>query len=167
MIRSNIRNSSFIYCIEYRGEGRWILLNRAYKPLGVTSREWYDYDDPQYNFYSDEITKIVIDKLINVKTNGEKEEVHYFDDGIRFSFYLYDDGTSPAVSKENMDVYLKKLGIILNLNMYPVTEGVPNFVHTIKMKEEKLRNPTPKLTAADKKRLIKEAIATGNFDNLY
>ena len=39
-----VRSSHMPYCIQRLEDGRYIVLNRHYKPLGETTREWVTYE---------------------------------------------------------------------------------------------------------------------------
>ena len=41
-----VRSSHMPYCIQRLEDGRYIVLNRHYKPLGETTREWVTYETP-------------------------------------------------------------------------------------------------------------------------
>ena len=38
-------NRALPYCLERLADGRYVLLNRSYKPVGMTTTDWVDYTD--------------------------------------------------------------------------------------------------------------------------
>lgn len=44
-MKSEFRHVFLPYCLEQQPDGRWIVLNRNYKPLGVFGSEWVKYED--------------------------------------------------------------------------------------------------------------------------
>lgn len=45
MVLHSFRRVFLPYCLQQLADGRWIVLNRLYKPLGVASRDWVVYED--------------------------------------------------------------------------------------------------------------------------
>ncbi len=50
------------YCLQQLADGRWIVLNRRYKPLGVASSDWVVYEEHP-SAYKAKITKALRQKL--------------------------------------------------------------------------------------------------------
>ena len=46
MPESNIASFFLPYCLRRQPDGRWLLLNRHYKPVGFFTKRYIDYDDP-------------------------------------------------------------------------------------------------------------------------
>ncbi|MDV2992861.1 MAG: hypothetical protein N4J56_002515 [Chroococcidiopsis sp. SAG 2025] len=67
------------YCIQKQANGKFVVLNRHYKPLGTLSSDWVDYAPHE------------------VKLRLKDTE------------YLYDDGCIPHSSNAAMKQYLDKL----------------------------------------------------------
>lgn len=131
-----LRLSSFAYCIQYLGYFKYILLNRKYKPLGVISTEFIDYDDPKHTFYTKRFTKSIVNKLITYRSDGTPS-IHPSEDGTAFNrLYLYNDGCIPTDSKIKMAAYLEKLKVLMSMRVYPASEGEPEFVRVFKAKEK-------------------------------
>jgi hypothetical protein len=85
------------YCLQRLENGKYVVLNRAYKPVGMVTEEWVDYEPHG--------VKIKIGKnqarALSYNKSEEKERV-----------YLYDDATNPNRSKATMDEYLRKVGLL-------------------------------------------------------
>lgn len=70
------------YCIQKQPSGKFVVLNRHYKPLGMERAVWVDYKPYEV-----------------VKCLSE-------------TYYLYDDATAPCKSKKNMVAYLEKFSCL-------------------------------------------------------
>lgn len=99
----NMRQAMFPYGMAKNPDGTWTLFNRKYKPVGVTSSEWAEWDDPRHK--------------ISVKGLGPsklaKLDCHGVGSGDRI--YFYNDGSNPELSAANMTAYLAKLKILIGL----------------------------------------------------
>lgn len=98
----DLRAKFLPYCIHRRADGRFLLLNRNYKPLGVTSTEWADYDT---NRDAVELTGF---------TDRKAEKIGLEVDGDGW-YYLYDDTNSPMRTPETWERYCKILREIMQL----------------------------------------------------
>lgn len=94
------------YCMQRTTDGSWLILNRNYKPLGVTSKEWVDY-----NAHPDRL-------VLHSRTVAAiaKAAVHVIadrpsDPGI---VYLYDDATIPTESAANWTAYARRLALVMH-----------------------------------------------------
>ena len=106
-IYSDVRATCFIYCIQKLEDGRFVFLNRHYKPIGFYTSEHVDYDHYPIALNVDGLTNKVIEKLAwNGQMQGEK-------------IYLYNDATNPITSTQNMNAYLEKLKILSKLSIAP------------------------------------------------
>lgn len=93
----------FPYGMERRPDGAWLFFNRKYKPLGVVTSDWADWDDPRHKLRLKGLGPATLAKL---DCDGK---------GIGDRIYFYNDGSNPESSAANMDAYLKKLRILLVL----------------------------------------------------
>ncbi len=84
------------YCIERQPDGRYVVLNRGYKPLGFFTSDYIRYSDHAVAVGL-RITPKTAEKL-----GGWEEQ----------RLYLYDDATNPLRSKAGVDAYLRKLRIL-------------------------------------------------------
>ena len=80
----------------------FVLLNRKYKPLGLNTSEWVDYESPsiiyKMRLTDDDLEKLSFEGIIE-RTEG----------GMR-SVYLYNDSCPPH---ENLDAYFEKYKVLL------------------------------------------------------
>lgn len=93
-----LRRTHFPYCFKQQDNGKYIILNRLYKPLGFCTHDHVVYEDYPIEFKTIRLTKSQIQKLT-------KNTVDEF-------IFLYDDTCVPTHIKSKMDVYLEKLRIL-------------------------------------------------------
>jgi hypothetical protein len=99
-----VAHTHFPYCLQKTKDGNWLILNRNYKPLGTTSKEWVDYDDHADRMAIDNRTIAALKKLA-VNDIPDKPD----DLGL---FYFYDDGSMPTESVADWDRYSKILRML-------------------------------------------------------
>lgn len=87
------------YCIKRLKDGRYIVLNRDYKPLGIQTSDFVNYETHP-TAAKLKITKATAKKL----SWSAAEDVE--------TIMLYNDGCVPTRSKANMDAYLAKLAVL-------------------------------------------------------
>jgi len=98
------RHTYFPYCLDQLPDKTWVVLNRNYKPLGVSDSVWADYESiPK----AQRIAKISKSQAAKIDYSGEWEA------GQRI--YLYNDGCVPTDSKKHMDAYLGRLAVLMTL----------------------------------------------------
>ena len=95
------------YVIQRLDDGRHIVLNRLYKPLGVS--------DPTHLDYSADRSALKIQGL--TATQAKAISVHGDDDTAEI--YLYDDGTTPDSSPANWAAYAARLQRLAKLKVGP------------------------------------------------
>ncbi|WP_298984033.1 hypothetical protein [uncultured Roseibium sp.] len=105
MAKSNeiIRKAMFPYGMSKNEDGSWTLFNRDYKPLGVVSKDWEDWDDERHKVRLNGLGPATLAKL-GVPGNVIPNRV-----------YFYEDASVPTRSKKNMDEYFEKLKILIRL----------------------------------------------------
>jgi len=104
MLTIEFRWAFMPYCLHRLKDGRYIVLNRSYKPLGIQTRDWVDYDTHPT------AARIKITKATARKLSWEaKEDLDVI--------FLYNDGRVPTKSASNMDAYLAKLAIMAKLKV--------------------------------------------------
>lgn len=91
------------YCLDQQPDGRYAILNREYKPVGFFTKEWINYADYPV--------------LVELKGLGPKtiEKLSYDGKSDPDRIYLYNDGSVPTRSAENMKEYQKRLAILAKL----------------------------------------------------
>lgn len=98
-----VLNIHLPYCIQQVIPGWFVILNRAYKPLGFPAGEWVDYHD----------------HMVKIKyfTTAKAKRLSYKgSDDIKF-ITLYGDGCNPARSTEFEAAYFKRLSVLLQLKV--------------------------------------------------
>jgi hypothetical protein len=95
------RRTHLPYCIQQLPNGKHVVLNRNYKPIGFTTRDSVDYEPYAIKF--SRLTSTTVAKLSCKGTSDPKAIV------------LYDDGCVPTRSTRNMQQYLERLKILAKL----------------------------------------------------
>jgi len=95
----------FPYGMAKNPDGSWTFLNLQYKTLGTIADGWSEWDDPQHKMFLKGPGPSTLAKLDH-DGRGNCDRI-YFDD----------DGSNPEISAKNMDAYLKKLRILLGLDV--------------------------------------------------
>lgn len=103
MSASNVRQAMFPYGMARNGDGSWTFFNRDYKPLGVVSEEWIEWDDPNHKMRLKGLTPALLAKLDH-KGVGTEDRIHF-----------YNDGCNPENSAADLNAYLQKLGMLIGL----------------------------------------------------
>lgn len=94
----------FPYCLQPLADGRAILLNRRYKPLGVHSTEWVEYESHPSTF------KLTLDAETAAKLSWEGKAPAPGE-----PIWLYRDACAPRESSQNLKAYLERLAILMRL----------------------------------------------------
>jgi hypothetical protein len=100
---TNYRQIFMPYCIKKLGPDKWVVLNREYKPLGMSDRSrMYDYDSFAVKL---KITKKLAEKLaiLDNTTQSPKDMI-----------FLY-SASNPPINSSSMGGYLEKIGLLMNL----------------------------------------------------
>lgn len=84
------------YCLERLGDGLWLPLNRKYKPLGVATDAWVDYEaapqEVRLKLTAADVRALSIHPNV---TDGR--------------IYLYNDGCVPRPATAHWDDYCERL----------------------------------------------------------
>ena len=89
--------------MEKNPDGSWTFFNRDYKPLGVISNKWEEWDDHRHKIKLRGLGGATLTKLsCNNTIAGNR-------------IYFYNDATNPEISTSNMKAYLEKLTILMRL----------------------------------------------------
>lgn len=105
MPRGDFRAVYLPYCLQRLEDGRHVVLNRAYKPLGFLSKDHVVYEEYPVAVEIKGIGPAVAAKL-SWKGDSNIDTI-----------YLYNDETNPINSDANMDAYLERLRILAKLKL--------------------------------------------------
>lgn len=93
------------YVVSRVDDHRYIVLNRIYKPLGISSRDWVDYgQEPK----AAEMHGLTPSKVVALSIWGDSD----IDD-----IYLYDDHSIPDSSEDAWNAYTMRLLILAKLQI--------------------------------------------------
>jgi hypothetical protein len=93
------------YCIQKQADGKFVVLNRDYKPVGFNTSKGISYKEYP-----------IIHKVKGLTPEIAAKISHENDPGLN-SIYLYHDGSVPTDSDENMEEYEKRLKLLNQLEV--------------------------------------------------
>lgn len=102
---NDFRSVFLPYCIQKQPDGRYVVLNREYKPVGFKTNDHIKYEEYP-----------VCVKLKGIGS-ATAEKLSYKGDSNTDIIYLYNDGCVPTESAEHMKKYLKRLEILAKLKV--------------------------------------------------
>lgn len=105
MIDLDIRRVYLPYCVQLLPDGRYIVLNRLYKPIGIAVATWVDYVGHPSACTIKGLTAIRAAKMSH--SNSPDLEC----------IYLYADGCVPTDSKAKMAAYSERLAVLSALKI--------------------------------------------------
>lgn len=106
VFQGDMRFTHFPYCLRKLDDGRYILVNRRYKPLGVVSRERVVYEDHPTAMRIEGLT----DELaLDIDVNGGAKPDH---------IYLYNGASTAPRTEQATSEYLQRLSKLMTLKMY-------------------------------------------------
>lgn len=97
-------HTHFPYLIQQTSDGKWLALNRKYKPLGTTSDEWVDYDTHPGRIAIDHRSLAAI-RRVAVNEQGDAG-------GRDQAIFFYNDGFSLTDSDSDWTRYAKILKVL-------------------------------------------------------
>ena len=100
MPKEDVRRIYMPYCLQKVEDGRYVILNRIYKPLGIASRAWVEYGPHAVPL-----------KLTPAKARKLSHEGSENLDAI----FLYKDGSIPGSSASATAAYMKRLEALASL----------------------------------------------------
>jgi len=105
MSNYDFRHVYLPFCLQRLADGRYVVLNKDYKPLGFQTREKVEYE-----VYPIAATFLRLDSRTAAKLsfNGSQELE---------AIYLYDSNCVPTDSNQNMEKYLVRLEILAKLKL--------------------------------------------------
>lgn len=95
---SEVRQVFLVYCMQQLEDGRYILLNRRYKPLGVHSEEWVKYEEHPSCF---KLKRALSAKQVAALSHDGETDPR--------CIYFYGDGCIPTDSDAHWAAYSKRL----------------------------------------------------------
>lgn len=104
MSLSNIQNVALPYCLKMQPCGRYVLLNREYKPVGFYTRDYIDYSNHPI-LLTIRITPKLAEK-ISCTGSPNTEEI-----------FLFNDGCRPQSSLNNWIMYAARLQILADIDV--------------------------------------------------
>ena len=104
-MEQEFRRVFFPYCLTRLEDGRYVVLNRDYKPLGFLTSEWVEYTEYPV--------------CVKLKGLGAAKARRLSCDGSEKldRIYLYKDGCVPTRSPAAMESYMKKLQLLATLRV--------------------------------------------------
>jgi hypothetical protein len=103
MLTTHARQIYFAYCVHQLADKSWVVLNRNHKLLGSDSAEYESVPAP---FRIAKITGTQAQKISYLGENDAEGKI-----------YLYNDGCIPSDSEKDMAAYLKRLSVLMNLEL--------------------------------------------------
>lgn len=100
----DFRSVYFPYCLDKQPDGRYLVLNREYKPLGFNDGQHVDY------------AAFPIAARLRISASTARKVSHNSNPDTD-RIFLYDDGCHPARSPKHLDSYLKRLSYLSNLKV--------------------------------------------------
>lgn len=101
----DFRQAMLPYGMAKNADGSWTFFNRKYKPVGIVTGEWAEWDVPQHRMKFKGLGPATLRKL----------DIH--GEGTGDLVYFYNDGSIPTHSARDMDRYLAKLKILMGLRV--------------------------------------------------
>ena len=105
MSMTDVRAYHLPYCLEQVSNGKWVILNRRYKPLGMTKSTHIDYEP-----WAVKLKGLTASVATKISWNNEPA---------REKIWLYNDGCVPTDSEANMEAYLSRLAVLAKLQVTP------------------------------------------------
>lgn len=94
----NSQRINLPYCIQRQTSGKYVLLNRNYKPVGNATREWVDYE--------------TLDGLDLRLTEADAQQISWSGNNNIRHVYLFNDGCAPWAGKRHRVEYVRRLAVL-------------------------------------------------------
>ncbi len=107
MDQQSFRITHLPYCLARLGDGHFLPLNRNYKPVGTTSREWVDYET-----HPDRVKLRRLGPKTQAKLHAGARPIPA--KGPAF-IHLYTDESCPGTSTKNNAAYFAKIAILASM----------------------------------------------------
>lgn len=99
-----LAHTHFPYCIQKTADGKWLVLNRSYKPLGVVSKDWVDYDSHPDRVPLDHRSVAALTRIAVYEMDDEE--------GNPVTIFFYKDGQRIADTDEGWSTYAAVLQVL-------------------------------------------------------
>ncbi|WP_076458946.1 hypothetical protein [Sphaerotilus natans] len=106
LVMSEFRHVFLPYCLERQADGRWAVLNRKYKPVGMHTSAYVKYEDPYLIRFKSPLTSATLQALCAPGSEWSETKV-----------WLYNDGCIPTDSAAHWTAYQKRLERLANLQI--------------------------------------------------
>ena len=93
-----VRRIYMPYCIKQIDGGKYVILNRNYKPLGMATRDWVEYEPHAIKF------KRLTKKTAAALSYKASEDLEFI--------YFYNDGCVPTDAEKHMKAYMARLAVL-------------------------------------------------------
>ncbi|XKE45732.1 hypothetical protein LG302_00905 [Halomonas organivorans] len=103
MLADTLRHTHLPYCLLLQEDGRYVITNRNYKPIGFMTGQWVDYDQYPVAVRLKGMTQELLGKLDH-RGRADSDRI-----------YLYGDGTSPDLGKAEAQAYFERLALLMSL----------------------------------------------------
>lgn len=105
MPADTLRHTHFPYCLKRLENGRYVVLNRNYKPLGFMTGDWVVYEDQPVGVKIKGLTAKTAAKL----SHKGSEDLDMI--------MLYQDSNGPHRGSAELASYFKRLETLMNLKI--------------------------------------------------
>lgn len=102
MISEEFFRTFLPYCIQKTPSGRYVILNRSYKPVGTKSKDYVDYEPHAVKL------KMTGRMAAGLSHNGSTDVNE---------IYLYDDFTNPSINSISKRKYMERLEKLINYKL--------------------------------------------------
>ena len=99
----DFRSVHLPYCLKKQADGKYVVLNREYKPIGFKTRDWVYYE------------KYPVAVKIRRFTANIAAKISYAGSTDLDNIYLYSDGCIPTKGAKNMQAYIERLEVLAKL----------------------------------------------------
>lgn len=103
-MKYEVRRRFLPYCLKRLDDGRYVILNRDYKPLGLPGTDWVTYEEHP----SAVRLRITEETAASLSYKGNPDKA---------AIYLYNDGCIPTRSNQAMEAYLDRLAHLMKLSI--------------------------------------------------
>lgn len=105
MLKEELRQTHFPYCLIQQEDGSYVITNRNYKPLGFMVGGYVQYEEFPVGVKLKGLTpKLAAELDARGRDNLQR-------------IYLYNDGCVPTASEHDMQAYLRRLARLMALQI--------------------------------------------------